>query len=82
LGQENDFRFRDELANLSGGFNSIQIWEADVQQDQIWAQLYCLLNRFQAVGHFADDLQIARCGQRLGDKLPKGREVLDDDNAH
>jgi len=81
LSQEDDLGFGDKFANLSGGFDSVQTREADVQQDQIWSQLYCLLNRFQSVGHFADDLQIAPCGQRLGDELQKGCKILDDENA-
>jgi hypothetical protein len=40
------------------------------------------MNRFKPVGHFADHLQIAPRGQRLEDELPKGREVLYDDDAH
>lgn len=31
LSQEHDFRFRDQFANLSGGFHSIQTGEANVQ---------------------------------------------------
>jgi hypothetical protein len=31
LSQEDDFRFRDKVANLPGNFDSVQTWEADVQ---------------------------------------------------
>ena len=81
MSQEDDLGFGDKFANLSGGVNPVQTWEADVQQNQIWSQLYCLLNRFQSVGHSADDLQIAPCGQRRGDELQKGCKILDDENT-
>jgi len=56
LSQEDDFSFRDKLADLSSCFDSVQTWEANVQHNQIRSQFYCFLNRFQSVRDFADDL--------------------------
>jgi len=56
LSQEDDFRVRDKGTDLSSCFDSVQTWEANVQQNQIRSQLYRLLNRFQSVRDFADDL--------------------------
>lgn len=56
LSQEDDFRTRDKFADLSSCFDSVQAWEANVQHNQIRSQFYRLLNRFQSVRDFADDL--------------------------
>jgi hypothetical protein len=56
LSQEDDFRVRDKFADLSSCFDSVQTWEANVQHNQIRSQFYRLLNRFQSVRDFADDL--------------------------
>jgi len=58
LSQEEDFRFQTTFANFSGGFDSVQTWESDVQQNQIRLQLHRLLNRFPSVRDFADDLYV------------------------
>ena len=45
LSQEDDFRFREKFANLSSGFDSVQTWESDVQQNQIRLQFLDLPQR-------------------------------------
>jgi hypothetical protein len=78
LSQKDDFGFRDELTNFLGGRDSVEIGEADIQQDQVWPQVCGFVNRFEPVGHFADDLESAAGLEHFRDELPEGREILDD----
>ena len=54
--QEDDPGVGRELSYPPGGFDSIQSWETDVQQDQVRPEFFGLLNGFQSIRHFADDL--------------------------
>jgi hypothetical protein len=46
------------LADLPSGFDSIQLWEANVQQDQVWSQVSGLLDRCQTIRHFTQHLKV------------------------
>ena len=82
LTHENYFGLRYKVPDSSSGFDSIQCWKSDVEQNEIRFQLSRFLNRFQSIGHFANNLQFAPFFQRRADELPKGREVFDDQDAN
>jgi hypothetical protein len=46
LGQEENFRVGSKIADLPGGFDPIQAWKADVQQNYVRLQFLRFLNRF------------------------------------
>ena len=46
LAYEDDFGARGEIPDAPGGLDSIQLWETEVQQNQVWFQFFGFLNRF------------------------------------
>jgi len=44
------------LSYPPGGFDSIQLWEADVQQNQVGLQFLGFLNGFGSIRRLGDDL--------------------------
>jgi hypothetical protein len=45
-------------------------------------QFFRFLNRFQSIGHFANNLQFALFLQRRADESPKGFEIFDNQDAN
>jgi hypothetical protein len=45
-----------QFANSPRDFHPIQQGESDVQQDQIWLEIFGLLDSFQSVTNLSDDL--------------------------
>ncbi len=81
LTHEDYFRFWGEFANLSSGLDTVQCVESDVEENQIRFKLYRLLNRFLAVAHLADDLQVGPLAQCRTDKMPKWEKILRKEDA-
>ena len=81
LRHEDYLGFRCEFANLSSGFDSIQRWESDIEENQVRLQFFSFLNCFLPIGHFADDLQVWPFRQCLTNKLAERREILYHDKA-
>jgi hypothetical protein len=63
------------------GFDSVHVRKSNVQQNQVWLQFFRLLDSFQSIGDFANDLQVRPLLQRCGKELPKGFEILYDKNT-
>ena len=57
LGKENDFGLWGHFANLFSGLDSVQLWKADIQQNQVRLQLLRFTNRISAVRTLTHDLQ-------------------------
>lgn len=53
---EENFGSRGNVSDSASCFNPIQRRKTDVEQDQVWLQFLRLLNGFQSVCHFANDL--------------------------
>ncbi len=62
--------------NPPGGLESIELWQANIEQDQIRFQLLRFPDRFQSVRCFSYDLQEAAVHQRGTDELPKRHEIF------
>ena len=58
LGQEKDSGIRNDGEDSSGGFDSVERREADVEQNQVRFKPLCLPNRFQPIGNLPDKLAI------------------------
>jgi len=82
LTQEDDFGFRGKFPNLPRGLDSIQGGESDVKQYQIRLQFCRLLNRFQSIRRFTDNLQFWLGSQGRAHESSKGQEVLHDEDPH
>ena len=52
---ENDFRRWIALAYVARSFDSVDLWQVQVQQDDIRAQFLTLANGFYSIGDFTDD---------------------------
>jgi len=50
---------RAEGKNAFGSLDYIQLWKADIQQDHLWLQRFCLLNRLHAVAGLANHLKFS-----------------------
>jgi hypothetical protein len=46
------------LSYPPGGFDSIQLWEADVQHNQVRLQFLCFLNGFWSIRSLGYDLPL------------------------
>jgi hypothetical protein len=60
-----------------GGFQSVQPWQADIQQNQVRLQRFRLLNGLQSVRSFAHDLELGFPSKLPGEKFPEGFIVFD-----
>jgi len=69
-----------ELADASSDFDSVQGWEAQIEQNQVGVQFFSLLNAFEAVDCFADDLQFGFFPQCGTDESAKRNLILYDQN--
>jgi hypothetical protein len=64
------------LGDSFSGFYSIQLWKADVEQNQVRLQLFGLLNSFQAVRCFADNSPFRPLLQGGRDEFPKAFGIV------
>lgn len=80
MGQEDDLRFRDKLANLALRFDSIHPWESNVQQNQIRFQFFGLANRFQSIGRKINDAQLWILLELLNNILSPSSKIVYNEN--
>ena len=68
------------LPDSPGCLNAIQAWKPDVQQNKVRLQFSRSLDRLQAVGKLASNLNAGNALEYRADELPKGFEILDHEN--
>jgi hypothetical protein len=74
-------RFGAGGEDLAGGFDPVDVRHANVQQHDVRVQLSSVLNRFEAVGRFADELEVVVRVEDCPQRRPRERVVVGDQYA-
>jgi hypothetical protein len=80
-GQVDDFRFRHKLADLSGGFDSVQAGKSDVQQNQVRSYFSRFPNCFKPIRHKINDAQVLIFAELLSEIVSPTAEIFYNQNA-
>src|SRR5947199_599256 len=81
LSYKQDFRLRRKLSNLSCCFDPILPRQPDVQQNQFWFKFAHLLNGFQTIRNFTDNLYPRPALHRRRQKATEERVILCNENS-
>ena len=81
LSQEDDFRLRDQFANLPGDFDSVQARKADVQQDQIRLQFLRFPDCFKSIGRKVNDASANIFLELLEYVVPPSGKIVDNEDS-
>jgi hypothetical protein len=81
LTQENYFAVGRELSYPPAGFESIQLREAKVQQDQVRLQVFGFPNGFESLRRLGDDLPFWPCLKQQMDLPSPIFEIINNENA-
>ena len=65
-----------QRAHAPGDLDPVQIWQADIQQNQIRLQLFGFLDGFQAIRSLSDP-ELNSLAENRTDESPDGRKVID-----
>ena len=69
-------------ADSACGFNAVELWEINVEQNHVGTQFSTLLHRLQAIRRFADDLEFPALLQHCGNATPPGAKVINKQNTN
>jgi hypothetical protein len=81
LTQEEYFGFGSNFANSQSSFNPIQLWEADIQENQVRLQLLRFPNCFESVRRNADNLEAAVALELLEDTAAPIGKIIYHENT-
>ena len=82
LADEEDLGGRGDLSDSMSGFNPVECRKANIQKDQVRLQLLGLLNGFQTIRNFSDDLQFVMCEKRQTDEAPPRLVIINHEDAN
>jgi hypothetical protein len=82
LRQEDDFCLGSKFAHSPGGLDSVQLWQTDIEYDQVGLQCLGLPDSFESISYLADDMQIRLVVERRGNKSPKRFIIIHQEDAH
>ncbi len=80
-GKDQDYLVRIVFQNLPGRVQSIQFWQADVQNKKIWFQLHALLDRISSVVGLSTDLPAFVRSKQRAQTEAKYRMIVSHQNA-
>jgi hypothetical protein len=67
---------------LASDLNAVEFGQTDIEQDQVWLQFPALLDGFQSIRSFADDLTCGIFFQKQIKETAPGFEIVHHENTY
>jgi hypothetical protein len=80
--QENDLRSWTTLVDQSGRFQPVHLRQHQIQQNQIWLQLFAQPDRIQSIDAFANNLQACVYRKNLTNSTSPLLKIVNNQNTY